>query len=129
LVADERQIERALENLMSNAVKFTPRGGRIDVSARTVGTDVVVEVRDNGCGIELDEQADLFARFFSSSGARRREKLSAGLGLYIVDQIVHGHGGRMEVVSQPDRGSTFTMHLPTRPAAVGRRASDLEVVV
>jgi two-component system phosphate regulon sensor histidine kinase PhoR len=129
LVADERQIERALENLLSNAVKFTARGGRIDVVARTDGTDVVIDVRDNGCGIRIEEQADLFSRFFSSSGERRRQKLGAGLGLYIVEQIVGGHGGRMQVLSVPGQGSTFRMCLPAHPVAVGRRATDLEIAI
>ncbi len=90
---------------------------------------MVVDVRDNGCGIRIDEQADLFSRFFSASGERRRQKLGAGLGLYIVQQIVEGHGGSMQVVSVPGQGSTFTMRLPARPVASGRRASDLEVAI
>jgi two-component system phosphate regulon sensor histidine kinase PhoR len=124
LFADERQVERALHNLVSNAVRFTPRRGRIEIVARSEGAEVVIDVRDTGCGIAADEQDGLFTRFFRSTGERRRETLGAGLGLYIVKQIVDGHEGRLSVVSAAGQGSTFTMRLPVRPARAGRRATD-----
>jgi two-component system phosphate regulon sensor histidine kinase PhoR len=124
LFADEKQVERALHNLLSNAVKFTPGGGRIDVFARLDGPEIVIEVRDTGIGIAEHEQEDLFTRFFSASGVRRRELMGSGLGLYIVKQIVDGHAGRVSVVSVQGHGSTFSMRFPVRPKAAGRRASD-----
>jgi two-component system sensor histidine kinase SenX3 len=86
--------------------------------------DVVIEVRDSGIGIAVEEQDELFTRFFSAKGPRRRETLGAGLGLYIVKQIVDGHDGSIRVESQPGHGSTFTMRLPVRSGETRRRASD-----
>jgi two-component system sensor histidine kinase BaeS len=124
LAADERQVERALDNLMSNAVKFTPAGGRIDLFARTDGGEIVFDVRDTGLGIAAAEIDALFTRFFSSSGVRRRATLGTGLGLYIVKEIADGHDGSVRVVSVPGHGSTFTMRLPVRPKVTRRRAGD-----
>lgn len=124
LVGDEAQVERALHILVSNAVKFTPGGGRIDLSARADGGDIVIDVRDTGIGIPVDEQDDLFARFFKAKSAPPRETLGTGLGLYIVKQIVDGHGGRVGAVSVSGRGSTFTMRLPARPKATVGAARD-----
>jgi signal transduction histidine kinase/HAMP domain-containing protein len=128
LIADESQIERAVHNLVSNSVKFTPPGGQIDVFAGSercdMRADVVIEVRDSGIGIAVEEQDELFTRFFSAKGPRRRETLGAGLGLYIVKQIVDGHDGSIRVESQPGHGSTFTMRLPVRSGETRRRASD-----
>jgi two-component system phosphate regulon sensor histidine kinase PhoR len=115
LIADEKQIERALHNLVSNAMKFTPGGGHIDLSARTEGGEVVIDVRDTGIGIPAEQQDELFTRFFTARAAPRRSTLGAGLGLYIVKQIVDGHGGSVGAVSVHGRGSTFTMRLPARP--------------
>jgi two-component system, OmpR family, phosphate regulon sensor histidine kinase PhoR len=115
LIADEKQIERALHNLVSNAMKFTPGGGHIDLSARTEGGEVVIDVRDTGVGIPAEQQDELFTRFFTARAAPRRGTLGAGLGLYIVKQIVDAHDGSVGAVSVQGRGSTFTMRLPARP--------------
>ncbi len=121
LVADERQIERALHNLVANAVKFTPNGGRVDIVARTDGDEVVITVRDTGCGIPAQAQEDLFSRFFSSTGERRRETLGTGLGLYIVKQIVDGHRGPR--APRVGGGGGERVHAaPPRPSPRGRQA-------
>ena len=112
LVADEAQVERALHNLMVNAVKFTPAGGRIDISTRSDHDQVVIAVRDTGIGVADDEQDELFSRFFSAKTGSRRETLGAGLGLYIVKQIVDGHDGNVGVMSMQGRGTTVTMRFP-----------------
>ena len=112
LLGDEKQIQRALLNLVANAVKFTPSGGRIEVTARSDDGLVVIEVRDTGIGIAVDEQDELFTRFFNAKAGSRHETLGTGLGLYLVKQIVEGHGGTVDVRSVPGKGSTFTMRLP-----------------
>jgi two-component system, OmpR family, phosphate regulon sensor histidine kinase PhoR len=112
LVADEGQVERALHNLVANAVKYTPAGGHIDISTRSESDSVVIAVRDTGIGVAEDEQDDLFSRFFSSKTGPRRETLGTGLVLYIVKKIVDGHDGSVGVLSLQGRGSTFTMRYP-----------------
>ncbi len=124
LVADESQIERALHNVVANAIKFSPGGGRIDLFARSDADEIVINVRDSGVGIAVDELDQLFTRFFDATGERRRETLGAGLGLYIVKQIVDGHKGTVEVMSIEGQGSTFTLRLPVRQLRNRRHASD-----
>lgn len=109
---DDSELERALLNLVSNAIKFTLPGGRIEILTRTEGDDIAVSVRDNGTGIPAEEQHELFTRFFRSKRANTQQVPGTGLGLYIVDHIVEMHGGVMKVTSTPE-GSTFTMVLPT----------------
>ena len=74
----------------------------------------MIAVRDTGIGVADDEQDELFSRFFTSKTGPRRETLGTGLGLYIVKQIVDGHGGSVGVLSMQGRGSTFTMRFPVR---------------
>ena len=95
-------------------MKFTPGGGHIDLSRGTEGGEVVIDVRDTGIGIPAEQQDELFTRFFTARAAPRRAR-SAGLGLYIVKQIVDGHDGSVGAVSVQGHGSTFTMRLPARP--------------
>lgn len=111
LSGDREQLERALLNLVSNSVKFTRAGGRIDIATRTSGDDIAISVTDNGSGIPLDEQDHLFTRFFRANRSNEQQVPGTGLGLYIVKQIVELHGGMMTVDSSP-AGSTFTMVLP-----------------
>ncbi len=92
-------------------MKFTPRGGRIEILSRLDGNDVSLAVHDTGTGIPLAEQEQLFTRFFRSVHSREMQVPGTGLGLYIVNDIVTRHDGAMEVASSP-RGSTFTMVLP-----------------
>ena len=134
LNGDRDQLERALLNLVSNAVKFTTPGGHIEIVTRSEGDDIALSVRDTGAGIPTDEQRHLFTRFFRTMRSKENQVPGTGLGLYIVDHIVGLHGGRMRVVSSP-RGSTFTMVLPTRgpsskpTAPTGRSRSDAEEVL
>jgi signal transduction histidine kinase len=111
LQGDREQLERALLNLVSNALKCTSPGGRIDIFTRTHGDDIAVSVRDTGPGIPIDEQYQLFTRFFRTRRSRDQQVPGTGLGLYIVDHIIRMHTGAMKVTSSP-RGSTFTMVLP-----------------
>jgi PAS domain S-box-containing protein len=109
---DREQLGRALLNLLTNAVKFTPAGGRVVLDARRDGEDLVITVSDTGVGIPLDEQDRLFTRFFRSSVATRMAIQGTGLGLAIVKQIVEEHGGTVGIVSTPDVGTTVTVTIP-----------------
>jgi len=107
--ADVSQIERVMANLISNAVRATPQGGRITVTAREVPNLVQVSVSDTGRGIPREYLSRLFHEFVQVPGASTG---NAGLGLAISQRIVKAHGGDMIVESEPGRGATFTFTLP-----------------
>jgi len=107
---DEDRLAQALANLLHNAIKFTPAGGQITVSAEARDGEVAIAVRDTGIGISIGDQKRIFERFYKAAEARGRP--GSGLGLAIVKHIVQAHGGRATVESQPGQGSTFTVVLP-----------------
>lgn len=111
-LGDRDMLERVVINLVGNAVKFTPEGGRVDVSLATVGPDVVLAVADTGIGIPAHEQDQLFTRFFRSTLAQERAIQGSGLGLSIAHAIVEQHGGSVDVESEPGIGTTFRVRLP-----------------
>jgi heavy metal sensor kinase len=108
---DEEWLERLLLNLLDNAFKFTPRGGRVDVRLSTDETDAVLEVRDSGIGMAADVRPHVFERFYRADPARSSTARGAGLGLSLVKWIVDRHKGSIQLDSQPDRGSAFTIRI------------------
>jgi two-component system phosphate regulon sensor histidine kinase PhoR len=112
LLGDNDRLERALGNLIANALRFTEPGGSVTVRAATSGEDVAIAVVDTGIGIEPEQQARVFERFFKAD--RGRGHGGTGLGLAIVKHIALAHGGTVSVESRPGRGATFTMLLPRR---------------
>jgi len=112
IIADPVQLDRALLNLLDNAVKFTPAGGKAALRVGRVGDNVEFTVSDTGIGIPEAEQVRLFTRFFRSSEATRLAIQGTGLGLVIVKRIVEAHGGTVSIVSKPDVGTTVTVRLP-----------------
>ena len=114
--ADPERAELVLSNLLANAVRHTPRGGKVEVHARALGDAVRFEVRDTGEGIPREHLDRVFEKFFRVPGARSG---GVGLGLYISREIVHAHGGEMGVESELGRGSTFwfTLRLASEQAA------------
>jgi signal transduction histidine kinase len=112
-VAGERvRLAQLLDNLVSNAIKFTPAGGRVDVALGAHGRAIVVQVSDTGIGISTEERTHLFERFFRSQTALERQIQGTGLGLYISKAIVDAHGGRIAVDSSEGKGTTFLVELP-----------------
>lgn len=109
---DAGLIERALGNLLDNALRVTPRGGSVSVRVVHEGGGVRIEVSDTGPGIEPEEQSRVFERFYQGS-PHRELRGSAGLGLAIVRRVAELHGGRAGLRSEPGRGSTFFIDLPT----------------
>lgn len=109
---DRAQLERVMINLLSNAVKFTEDGGEVELLLTEEDGEAVLKVSDTGIGIPVDEQAELFQRFFRASTAQHRQIQGTGLGLSIVAAIVQGHGGSIEVDSAHLQGSIFTVRLP-----------------
>ena len=114
---DRLRIGQVIDNLVSNALKFTPAGGTVDVRAYPHGSAVRIEVADTGMGISEDEQTQLFERFFRTARAQEEAIPGVGLGLSISKAIVEGHNGRISVRSIEGVGTTFFVDLP----AVARR--------
>jgi len=112
VMGDQDRLNQVFTNLVSNANKYTPEGGRVTVSAGADGNEVRVEVRDTGIGITRADQALLFTKFFRSSDPAAREIGGTGLGLAITHLLVSLHQGAIQVLSAPGRGSTFTVTLP-----------------
>jgi signal transduction histidine kinase len=113
--ADKGRMFQLVENLVSNAIKFTPEGGEVRVSVTPVNGVVRLEVADTGIGIASGEQERLFERFFRASTASEHQIPGTGLGLYITRAIVDAHGGSIAVRSDPGEGTSFCVELPARP--------------
>jgi len=109
---DPQRIAQVVDNLVSNALKYTPAGGDVTVAVVLDGSRVEISVSDTGVGIDAADRDRLFTRFFRARIASEREIQGVGLGLNITRSIVEGHGGRIEVESEPGRGSTFRVRLP-----------------
>jgi two-component system, NarL family, response regulator NreC len=107
---DAYRIRQVFSNLIENAIKVTPRGGSVRLTAHAGGDEIVFSVRDTGPGISQDQLPKLFERFWQ---ARRDDRTGAGLGLAIARGIVEAHGGRIWAESEPGAGSTFSFSLPT----------------
>jgi signal transduction histidine kinase len=112
LQGDSARLAQVLDNLVSNALKFTPAGGRVEVRLSAVDGVALIEVEDTGVGLAEDEQAQLFERFFRSSRAFENAIPGTGLGLAIAKTIVERHGGRIELESTVDVGTTVRVELP-----------------
>ena len=111
LICDRARVEIALSNLIENALKFTPQGGWVEVSAGAAGECVCLVVRDTGIGVAEEDRARIFERFYRGSNHRAD---GSGLGLAIVKSIAQAHGGTAFVESAPGQGSTFGIALPAR---------------
>ncbi|MEK2690755.1 response regulator [Bdellovibrio sp. GT3] len=110
---DRDRMQQVVWNLLSNAVKFTDVGGAVRISANKVGDQFEFIIEDNGVGISMENQKDVFNRFWQEDSAITREHMGLGLGLGIVRHIVELHGGTVEVQSAgKNRGSKFTIHVP-----------------
>jgi PAS domain S-box-containing protein len=116
LMADPSRLGQVVDNLVSNAIKFTDRGGTVAVRVRADGDRCAIEVSDSGVGIGPDEQEHLFDRFYRAEEARRGHYSGAGLGLAISKAIVDAHEGEIQVMSEPGQGTTFRVLLPMIPA-------------
>ena len=109
---DASLLERALVNLVDNAIKYSEPGRPVTVRGRREGREIVLEVEDRGCGIAPEHLPRIFERFYRADKARSRKLGGTGLGLAIVKHVAQVHGGRVEVDSAPGRGSTFRLRLP-----------------
>jgi signal transduction histidine kinase len=117
MLGDSNQMQRALGNLVGNAIKFTPPGGSITVTSRMVKNDISIKVTDTGSGIPTEELSGLFSEFKRLKGTANIE--GTGLGLFIVKTIVEAHDGTVAVESKEGVGTTFTMLLPASQDLLG----------
>jgi PAS domain S-box-containing protein len=118
MMGDRSRLAQVLDNLVSNALKFTPEGGSVDVRMSVEGDNVVIEVADTGMGIAAAEQEHLFDRFFRSTEASEQAIPGTGLGLTIVKAIVERHDGNIDVESAEGEGTTMRVRLPVRKPSV-----------
>jgi signal transduction histidine kinase len=118
LVGDRARLAQIFDNLIANAIKFTPPGGQVEVRTFLAGDSAVVEVADTGIGISAEDQERLFQRFFRAESAILRAIDGTGLGLAIVKAIVDAHGGELAVESIAGQGTTFRIGLPLERARV-----------
>ncbi|MBZ5693843.1 MAG: response regulator [Acidobacteriia bacterium] len=117
--ADSTRLKQILMNLLGNAIKFTPQGGKIELAAKAVGDSVRIEVRDSGPGIPPEEQKRIFDAFYRISRTDQAVE-GTGLGLAITQRLVELHGGKLGLESEPGSGSAFYFTLPLVPSCVGR---------
>jgi signal transduction histidine kinase len=111
MIADRTRVCQVLANLLDNSIKYTPNGGRIDIKAYQRQEQIVIGVKDSGVGIPQEELPKVWDRLYR--GDQSRSEKGLGLGLSLVKAIVRAHKGRVEVLSKPGKGSTFTIYLPT----------------
>lgn len=112
LQADKEKLEIVLDNLLDNAIKYTPKGGAVTVSSHRGTLGILVTVTDTGAGIPKETQEKIFQKFYRGQNARTVAGI--GLGLYITKRIVEGHRGTISVSSVPGHGATFSVNLPLK---------------
>jgi heavy metal sensor kinase len=112
--ADKMKLQRVINNLVDNALRYTPAGGAVRVDVACDGTQATIVVQDTGIGIAAEHQAMIFERFYRTDESRARDSGGSGLGLPIAQAIIQAHGGEMTVQSTPGMGSTFRVMLPLR---------------
>jgi signal transduction histidine kinase len=128
---DEDRINEVLGNLISNAFKFTSRGGKVGLTVESQDNRVTITVRDTGAGISPEQLPHIFDKFYQADNQAQAATKGTGLGLAIAKEIVEAHGGRITVESAVGEGTTFVVVLPAEPSGVRRRrqaAPKLEVV-
>jgi len=122
VIGDARRLGQVLDNLMGNAIKFSPRGGQVTVTVVRHAERVTVSIADQGIGISADDLPHIWERFYQADTGATRRFAGSGLGLAIVKRIVEGHGGAVSVVSTPGQGSAFSFTLPYQPASTAPAA-------
>ncbi|GEM_PF-2196013 len=118
LVLDSKSVDLALQNLVENAIRYTPNGGKIAIAVQKIADHLAITVSDTGVGIPLDQRDRVFSKFFRGKNVIPLETEGSGLGLFIAKGVVEKHGGTLTFVSEEGKGSTFTITLPLKSAPV-----------
>jgi signal transduction histidine kinase len=121
--ADREKIALLLHNVLGNAIKYTPEGGEVRVAVEAGETELTVRVTDNGPGIAPEDHEKIFQKFYRTDDARLSESKGSGLGLALAREIARLHGGDITLESEPGRGSTFTIRVPSGTAGARSRAA------
>jgi PAS domain S-box-containing protein len=124
ILGDELRLEQVIQNLIQNAIKYSPGGGTVAVLASRQDTTAYLHVSDQGIGIPGTALPQLFRRFYRAPNADSQHISGMGIGLYVVKEIIELHGGTVDVASQERQGSTFTISLPLLQIDQGRRTKD-----
>jgi signal transduction histidine kinase len=124
VLADSIHLRRVLDNLLGNALKFTPQDGRVSVTLTHTSQEVVLEVSDTGIGIAPDHLPKIFQRFYQADSGSKRRFGGVGLGLALVKEIVESHDGMVEVSSTLGAGTTFHIVLPAAPSPATAQLSE-----
>jgi signal transduction histidine kinase len=119
---DSARMRQVFANLLDNALKYTGEGGRVSIQARREGSNIVVRFRDTGIGIPAGEHEKIWDRLYR--GDKSRSQRGLGLGLSLVRAMVHAHQGRVQVSSEPDKGSVFSVFIPVNEAAAKENGRD-----
>jgi len=109
---DQKKMELVMQNIIENAIKYTPEYGTIRYKAKIEDNNLVVSVKDNGVGIPEKEQSKLFTKFFRAENVVRMQTEGSGLGLFIVKNIIERHGGKIIINSQEGKGAEIKISLP-----------------
>lgn len=112
---DELRLEQVFQNLLQNAVKYSPGGGRVSLKVQQEENSAIISISDEGMGIPPEAIPELFNRFYRVNRPNVQRIAGVGLGLYVVKEIITLHKGTVDVTSEPDKGSTFTIRLPLYP--------------
>ena len=112
VTGDKEKLQQVLINILANAVKYTPDGGEIGITAKAEPNFVAITVKDNGMGIPKEDQPRIFERFYRVEKARTSDTGGTGLGLAIAKEIVDAHGGSISLESEPGKGTTVCVRLP-----------------
>ncbi|GGE59098.1 hypothetical protein EV200_103458 [Pedobacter psychrotolerans] len=113
ITADRDRISQVLINLIANAIKYSPKSNRVDISVKTtIDSEVLISIKDYGIGIEEKDQKKIFERFFRVEGQNEKYFSGFGIGLFLAHNIISRHGGKILLESQRDQSSVFTVHLP-----------------
>ncbi|MFL6604140.1 MAG: ATP-binding protein [Steroidobacteraceae bacterium] len=122
LIADRSKVRLILENLVSNAVKYSPKGGTIHLRARTTGELLELDVADSGPGIPLEDRAHVFEAFYTGRASKSSAVKGTGIGLSVVLEFVSAHGGTVQIVDGEFPGAHFRISMPSRPVNTEQKA-------